>query len=412
MAVHVEPPLGLNYRIGNREATGKGFLRATHPGYNDLMNGLIQKILIVACALLTVTSCRTPGKVGNQSTSKEFRRLKKISSEPQEGFRLALIDKIPGPKIRYEATRDFYGWSPGYEEPHLHVTFPELTRAQFDAIKSRYGFGLSRIKYQEGEAYTLADFLMPFMQATLDHDFEPEVQDDYTKIASNCWGTAYEIIRTAAPRPGDPEAAAEQSASVVLFYADTSEMQSALQDEKHSTLVATGKSMEELYEKGAKKGYAMRPGDIVLLLDSDGKMEHAITNIDRDVWFEKVGYSGGSPYRLTTTNDFFHTVSGERTVEWRRYWPGSLPHPAEVFKSIQVLERASNGTTSILDQPRQRPLTRREVRFVFDQLGRASLEDSAYKVYRPDQQAGLNFLPTLSKAPTTPRSAKHLNPLF
>ncbi len=315
--------------------------------------------------------------------SKEFRRLKKVSSEPLSNFRLALVDKIPGSQIEYQATRDFYAWAPGYEEPHLHVTFPNLSRSQFEAVKSRYGFGLSRIKYREGEIYTLADFLMPFMQATLDHEFEPEVQGDYTKIASNCWGTAYEVIRTASPRPAEKQIADELSSSVVLFYANTGEMQKILQDDRFSTRVASGKSMEELYSNGKNSGYAMRPGDVLIITDENGKMEHAITNIDIDVWFEKVGYSGGAPYRLTKTSDFFHSLTSDRSVEWRRFWPRSLPHPAEVFKSWQVLQRADDGTTSILDHPVERPLTRREVRFVFDPLGRASLESAAYRIYQP-----------------------------
>ncbi|MEY4631786.1 MAG: hypothetical protein RIQ81_1906 [Pseudomonadota bacterium] len=342
----------------------------------------------------------------------EFRKLPKASSEALSDFKLAIADQLPGEPVRYEASRDFYDWSPGYEEPHLHVTFPSLSRSQFEGLKARYGFGLSRIQYRAGEAYTLADFLMPFMQATIDHEFKPETQKDYTKIASNCWGTAYEVIRTSRRIDGDSAPDRDPSASVTLFYADTGEMQAVLQDDSRSQLIAQGPSMADLYEEGKRAGQKMLPGDTVLLLDSEGKMEHAITNVDQDVWFEKVGYSAGAPYRLTRTADFFHQVAGGRTVEWRRFPRGGLPDPADIFKSWQYLAEAEDGSTEILDQPVERPLTRRKVLFVFDELGRARLEAQAYQPMPLNGVAGWNFSPTLSKHLTSLPPWMGANPPF
>lgn len=348
-------------------------------------------VTMIGIAMTTVAGCKTavlappqPGKSTGQLT--EFRRLKPGASEPVPGFQLDAVERFTerlsqGP-IEYKATNDYYQWQHDYPVPHLNVTFPSLSESQFNALKRTYGFGLSRVKYKPGETYSLGDFLMPFMQATLNHEFESEVQEDYTRIASNCWGTAYEVVRTSADqrgRAGDGKNSADPGPGVVLFYADTAEMQAVLQDDTRGQRLGRGTSMEEIYEQARNSTTPMDFGDVFLVLDQSGVLEHALTFIDRDVWFEKVGYGAGSPYRLTTTRDFFHKIKDGRVVEWRRFPRGGLPHPVDQFKTIRYLEPAPGGTTRILDTPVAGPLTRREVKFEFDAMGRAKLEASAYR---------------------------------
>jgi hypothetical protein len=345
-------------------------------------------VTMIGVAVTTVAGCKTavlappqPGKSTSQLT--EFRRLKPGASEPVPGFRLDAVERLTerlsqGP-IEYKATNDYYKWQTDYPSPHLNVTFPSLSESQFNELKRTYGFGLSRVKYKRGEAYSLGDFLMPFMQATLNHEFESEVQEDYTRIASNCWGTAYEVVRTSIGQVGNGKGSVDASLGAVLFYADTGEMQAILQDDKRSQRLGRGVSIDEIYEQARISTTPIDFGDVFLVLDQSGVLEHALTFIDRDVWFEKVGYGAGSPYRLTTTKDFFHKLNDGRMVEWRRFPRGGLPDPVDEFKTIRYLEPAPGGTTRILDTPVAGPLTRRDVNFEFDAMGRATLEASAYR---------------------------------
>lgn len=326
----------------------------------------------ITIALLALVSCKTavlaPQATKTTSQLREFRRLKPGPSEVIAGFRLAAVDRMAGDPVAYTPTNQYFQWMFDYPSPHLNVTFPSLTLDQFNALKGAYGFGLSRVKYKRGESYTLADFLMPFMQATLNHEFESEVQADYTRIGSNCWGTAYEVIRTSTA-----------GASAIMFYADTTEMQAVLQDDTRSQRLGRAKSVAGIQELAEDSTTPVDFGDVFLILDEAGTLEHVLVSIDQDVWFEKVGYGGGSPYRLTTTKAFFHKVDNGRTIEWRRFPRGGLPHPEELFKTIRYLEPVPGGTTRILEPPVPGPLSRREVKFVFDSMGRASLEASAYR---------------------------------
>ncbi len=336
---------------------------------------------LVFAGLILLASCKTIAPVqANKSQLTEFRKLKAGPIEAVKDFQLNAVERLGGDPIEYSANNQYFKWQYDFEEPHLKVTFPSLTNEQFNALKKAYGFGLSQVQYKAGEVYTLDDFLMPFMQATVNHEFESEIQNDYTRIASNCWGTAYEVIRTA-----KKTGAEDLSRSVVLFYADTPEMQAVLQDDRRSTRLGMGDSIETLYQQALTTTTPMEFGDIVLILDGAGNLLHVVTYVDRDVWFEKVGYGGGSPYRLTTTASFFHKLNDGRSAEWRRFPRGGLPHPSTVFKTWRTLESVPNGaseTTAILDKPIEGELTRRDVKFVFDALGRASLEASAFKPAR------------------------------
>jgi len=343
-------------------------------------------IRYVFAALWILTSCKTPvlapNARKNTSQLREFRSLKPGHVEAIQGFELNAIERLGGDPVEYRATDEYYQWQQDYPVPHLNVVFPSLTAEQFKALKGVYGFGLSRVKYKAGEAYTLADFLMPFMQATLNHEFEPEVQEDYTRIASNCWGTGYEIVRTSIGNAGT----GDLSGSAILFYADTAEMQTVLQDNARSQRLGRGRSIEEIYDQALQSTTPIDFGDIFLVLSQAGELEHVLTYVDRDVWFEKVGYAGGSPYRLTTTKDFYHKIQDGRVVEWRRFPRGGLPDPAGLFKTMRYLAAAPGGATRILDEPVAGPLTRREVKFTFDAMGRASLEASAYQPVSENKQ--------------------------
>ena len=338
---------------------------------------------MILAGLILLTGCKTIApSPQTQSRLTEFRKLNPGKSEPIQNFQLNAVDRLGGDPIEYTAANQYFMWQDDYPEPHLQVTFPSLTNEQFNSLKTTYGFGLSRVQYKNGEVYTLGDFLMPFMQATLNHEFEAETQDDYTKIASNCWGTAYEVIRTSA-KSGEED----RSKSVVLFYTDTPQMQAVLQNDDKSKRLGRGKSIDDLYEQANTTSTPMEFGDTVLILDKAGALEHAITYLDRDVWFEKVGYGGGSPYRLTTTAAFFHKIEDGRQVEWRRFPRGGLPHPSNSFKTWRFLESVTGGTTRILESPSEGPLTKREVNFIFDDIGRASLESSAFKPANPRNAA-------------------------
>ena len=339
--------------------------------------------LLLIVGLVFFSGCKTLAReVQPTSQLTEFRALKSNSEEALPNFRLDAVDRLaPAPSkgtVAYSALNQYFEWQRDFSEPHLMVSFPSLTKGQFDALKNTYGFGLSRIQYQSGVTYTLSDFLMPFMQATLNHAFEVEIQGDYTSIAGNCWGTAYEVIRTSKDLDQN-----DVSGSVAIFYADTPEMQAILQANTRSRLLGVGASIDDLYEQAQTTATPFQFGDIVLILDGSGLLEHVITYVDRDVWFEKVGYSAGAPYRLTTTEDFFHKIKDGRQVEWRRFPRGGLPHPSQAFKTVRFLENAPGNTTRILDEPVAGELTHRDVKFVFDEIGRAALESAAFKPAHP-----------------------------
>jgi hypothetical protein len=307
---------------------------------------------VVLLVGLTVVSCRVK-RAGLSSDVREFGALNKITSEQASDVRL---EGLKG--VRYEAFRDVYQWAPaGYEAAHARVRFSDLTEAQFEGLRTRYGFGLSRVRYQPGATYELTDFLTPMMQAVVNHRFIQEMTTGYTWLSTNCWATGYEVLRTAR---------ADAEGFLVWSTTSASPIDRLLTSELQGQKLGEFDSVENL-----SRAKDLRFGDLVLQFDSLKNLDHVAVVVDRDLYFEKVAIVSNSPYRLVYGSDWYYDPAGG-TLELWRYQAGTFPSPEVFFRSERRVDSDRLKTV-------ERDLLRKDVRWFYDDAGRARLGPEAYK---------------------------------
>ncbi len=200
------------------------------------------------------------------------------------------------------ATASLVGPDAGTE---LH--FGQLTRAQYDALKSEFG-GRSAVPYDASRKYVASDFLPPALQAlvNVDYDSGPTVQlenpasihralenegRETMSIGStpNCHGTAWEAMRAMQ---------GQAQTHVELLYADGA---AALGQYRYVLdAVATGRS-------DAPQAFLaqLKPGDVVSFQapGDDEQLMHSSVYVGGGMFFEKqdTEHDAGNseyPYRL------------------------------------------------------------------------------------------------------------------
>jgi hypothetical protein len=307
-----------------------------------------------------VTSCRTGGP--QSSDIREFQPLAVSAS-------LAADDVVlsgAGDAV-YRSYRDTYDSGRGIENQHLRIEFPKLTVGQFHKLHQAYGFGLSQVSYNPYVVYALEDFLTPMMQAVINFRFRDEINSNYSHLTSNCWSTAYEVLRSAA---------INDKVFSVFLQAEPAPILRAFQ-------VATSRPLLKANSLSALALYPdLKFGDLVLQFDPNGELEHAVIVVDRDIYFEKTAVITESPYRLVHAKDWAYPVQPGGALELWRIDATHLQNPAALFKSAGLTFTGANAAKV------QFPLLEAKVSIHFDQLGRARLDDAALHPLVSDKPVG------------------------
>ena len=197
-------------------------------------------------------------------------------------------------------------------EQALGFEFGRLTYPQWRQLVIAYGAWHNRrnlASYDRDRNYALIDFMPPMIQSFNRHRFHEQdltpsppqplsPRPSRTKLATNCWGTLYEILRLAKQfKPPAP----------TLFVTDSHPMLKVLR--QHSTEIE-GKT---------------RPGDIVLVYHQHGNrqyLDHSALIVDQHLFFEKAGSGNHVPYRFIDRATLKRIWNPQiYTFEYRR------PHP-------------------------------------------------------------------------------------
>lgn len=219
----------------------------------------------------------------------------------------------------------------------LDAEFGTLSEINFDRLKSRYcawSDTKSRVKWDARREYSLLDFLPPIMQAVSGRHFRstrsrqknlPSFVDDRTRmyaeqcvlLTSNCWGFAWEVLFQA----DNPDTSA-----MTVSTADPTSAWRAFTGPGFD-LVQSSLTKPQLLKDAKLRNRRLQGGDVLLLWhtiscsDRPNKvyLDHVVTCIDEDVYFEKSGSGDNVPYRLNTwegiTKNFPPAVFN---WEWRR----------------------------------------------------------------------------------------------
>mmetsp|Transcript_9240 Transcript_9240/g.21769 ORF Transcript_9240/g.21769 Transcript_9240/m.21769 type:complete len:351 (-) Transcript_9240:202-1254(-) len=198
----------------------------------------------------------------------------------------------------------------------LNADFGTLSESQFDQLQARYcawSDTKSKVRWVQDQEYTLLDFLPPIMQVVSGQYFQstrsrqknfPSFVDDrqrrYTEqevlLTSNCWGFAWEVLY----QSDNP---------------DTSAMTVSTGDPTSAWRAFTGPGFDLIQSSLTKphlltdkrlRNQRLQGGDVLLLwhtiasFDRPNKvyLDHVVTCIDEDVYFEKSGSGDNVPYRI------------------------------------------------------------------------------------------------------------------
>lgn len=250
----------------------------------------------------------------------EFRKIP-VTSVEFCSLRLAGAQNIPHTCRLY---RDANAKLPVWETA-LGFEFGRLTYSQWQQLVTTYASWHNRrnlAHYDRDRNYTLMDFMPPVMQAWNRHRFheqnlaplpessqKPQTPTTPTKLATNCWGTLYEILRLA--KPINPPAP-------TLFVTDSHPM------------------LQALRQRSMKIQSTPQPGDIVLVYHQHGNrtyLDHVALAVDQQFFFEKAGAGDHVPYRLIDRQTLEQIWNPEiYTFEYRRpYSQQQWQPPEQVF---------------------------------------------------------------------------------
>lgn len=285
---------------------------------------------------------------------------------PYPSLRLATADllRIPYEGIAYDAGKE--ASLPSFALT-LNADFGPLDCVTFLGLQEMYcGWSetKSKVKWREGESYTLLDFLPPLLQAVSGLYFRSSRQkqaalpsflggpndkiqertEQDVLLACNCWGFAWEVLYQA-------------------DNADVSNMQISTADPKSAYaaftgpgfyLIQTSRSNSKLLTDAALRNKRLKAGDTLLLWHQipgqDLYLDHTAIVIDEDVYYEKSGSGDNTPFRLTTWEGITANFPpGVFTWEWRRLvrnkaignrrWRSRLLSASETFGLDKQLKR-------------------------------------------------------------------------
>ncbi len=300
------------------------------------------KILVWTVFMLNSLACRS---VQALSSVKEFSPIPKGEEGPVGlDFKLSRARDIPHtvtrsmPAFSEQEQRDEFFDPSDLLKSYMKVSFGRISEAQFAQLKSTY-FDNTQLSYSSTRNYELVDFMPPQIQAMDGFRFASErvISDipyyDATRekkfytysTLSNCWNTAYEILR------GD-------SKKTSLFYVNGGAAQGFFTDDSYSRKLKVMPLNPSWQDAGKDRNEGLKPFDILLVYGnsfgaSSPSLQHVAVFIDDDFYFEKTGPDSTLNYRFTT----FDTIAGvygaynEARIELRRFQGKTLPQAREVF---------------------------------------------------------------------------------
>lgn len=200
-------------------------------------------------------------------------------------------------------------------ETALGFEFGRLTYRQWQQLVTTYATWHNRRNlayYDRDRNYNLMDFMPPAIQAWNRHRFHEQdltPASPPTKLAANCWGTLYEILRLA--KQDNPPAP-------TLFVTDRHPM------------------LQTLRQGSMKIQATPQPGDIVLVYHQHGNrtyLDHVALAIDQQLYFEKAGAGNDVPYRLIDRQALEQIWNPDiYTFEYRRPYAHQQWHsPEQLF---------------------------------------------------------------------------------
>lgn len=202
-------------------------------------------------------------------------------------------------------------------ETALGFEFGRLTYQQWQQLVTTYGTWHNRRNlayYDRDRNYNLMDFMPPIMQAWNRHRFHEQditpvssTPDSHpTKLATNCWGTLYEILRLAKQ---------DYPPAPTLFVTDSHPM------------------LQTLRQGSMKIQANPQTGDIVLVYHQHGNrtyLDHVALAVDQQLYFEKAGAGNDVPYRLIDRQTLEQIWNPDvYTFEYRRPYAQQQWHPPE-----------------------------------------------------------------------------------
>lgn len=244
----------------------------------------------------------------------EFRKIP-VTSVESCSVRLAGAEDIPHTCRLY---RDAHAKLPVWETA-LGFEFGRLTYQQWQQLVTTYASWHNRRNlayYDRDRNYDLMDFMPPTLQALNRHRFHqqdlvpvPSIPASRpTKLAANCWGTLYEILRLAKQ---------DKPLAPTLFVTDSHPM------------------LQTLRQGSMKIQVNPQPGDIVLVYHQHGNrtyLDHVALAVDQQLYFEKAGAGDDVPYRLIDRQTLEQIWSPEvYTFEYRRPYAQRWHPPEQVF---------------------------------------------------------------------------------
>ena len=256
--------------------------------------------------------------------------------EPYPALKLATADllRVPYQGIAYDAGEE--ASLPSFALS-LDAEFGPLDTITFLGLQELYGSWSetkSRVKWIEGQSYTLLDFLPPLMQAVNGLYFkssrqkqvalpsfvgapEKKVQkrvEQEVLLTTNCWGFAWEVLY---------QADNKDIRNMQISTADPMSAYRAFTNPKNFYRVQTSYSNSKLLTDATLRNKKLKGGDTLLIWHQiPGQslyLDHVAILLDNDVYYEKSGSGDQVPFRITTWEGITANFPpGVFTWEWRR----------------------------------------------------------------------------------------------
>jgi hypothetical protein len=299
--------------------------------------------------------------------------------------------------IKYTLATDTYTDT---QRTHLAVSLGALSREQCEVARKVYADGwkanLSGVDCSSANGkknFLLDDFLTPVMQATVRHTFIPEKSETTRPLTdaerkqygislggevmivktaeTNCWSTAYEILRRASgPNP-----------VYTVHNLLPEEVDLRLTSAELTKPMLNNVSGVELKSRLSTSGISF--GDFVIVRDqkkareigSKSDIQHVTVLIDEGLVFERVGTDQVFPMRIATLDDVITDYSSAsfevrrllkdfpnpNTENFSRYVKESsegIIYEVTIDLKDIVLSKTSNGRYSLPDNVYSAPKTR------------------------------------------------------
>lgn len=317
------------------------------------MYQLLRNFILPTLIAVFFTDC------GSSVSSKEtdFSRPSVIATELTP-LKLARSQDIPHRILRKTVITGKY-----FFDSHFYdVEFPSLSESEFRRLQKIYG-GWSKTRnqetYQSDKVWNLSQFLPPAMASKLGNVFQGEETLEMlphifgskadgqriptpVQLISNCWGTAYEVMR----------AAQTPSEELILFYAPQRLAKAVFFDPQWSEEIRP--ISKTVSPDPSVRSAGLMPGDVLLI--GDAWLQHVAIFVDDDLYFEKSGTGNTALYRLNTLETILATWPPDlHGYSWRRFHSRPLPQPSELFNLRTSLP--SNIDLSLFTEAEQRGLT-------------------------------------------------------